>query len=320
MWFRRRKYSNRRIGRRYVLDVKLRSDHVRATRVRVGAMVFGVLFGTVFGLYVLWRVGEWTLEKVVYKNRSFAIQKIEVQTDGVIAAEQLRRWSGVKPGDNLFALDLARVKRDLELVSSVNTVSVERVLPRTLRLRVTEREPCAQVTVARKNARGVMEPVVFQLDPDGYVMLPLDPRQRATPPNEAEAQLPVVIGVSIPDLQPNRRLETPQIQAALKLIASFASSPMAGLVDLRQIDVSAAEIIVVKTGQGGEITFALDDFDRQLRRWRQVYDLGLRMRRNIATLDLAVTNNIPARWLEASAAPVNPARPVKPLRTRRQHV
>src|SRR6266540_5550445 len=139
MWF-SRKLRNRRSGRRYVLDVKLRSDHVRATRMRLGAIALGVLFGTVFGLYVLWRVGEWSLAQLVYKNRSFAIQQIDVQTDGVIALEQLRRWAGVKPGDNLFALDLARVKRDLEMVPVIGSVSVERVLPRTLRIRVTERE------------------------------------------------------------------------------------------------------------------------------------------------------------------------------------
>src|SRR5580765_3282654 len=141
MWFRRPKYRNRRSGRRYVLDVKLRSDQVRSSRMRLGAIAFGVLFGTVFGLYVLWCVGEWTLDRLVYKNHSFAIQQVEVQTDGVIAHEQLRRWAGAKLGDNLFALDLARVKRDLELVPCINSVSVERVLPRTLRIRVSEREP-----------------------------------------------------------------------------------------------------------------------------------------------------------------------------------
>src|SRR5258708_23750439 len=107
MWF-SRKFRNRRSGRCYVLDVKLRSDQVRSSRMRLGALAFGVLFGTVFGFYLLWRVGAWTLDRLVYKNHSFAIQQIDVQTDGVISLEQLRRCAGVKPGDNLFALDLAR--------------------------------------------------------------------------------------------------------------------------------------------------------------------------------------------------------------------
>jgi hypothetical protein len=70
---------------------------------------------TVFGLYLLWRTGEWALDKFVYENAEFAIQRVDVQTDGVIAPDQLRNWSGVKLGANLIALDLASVKRNLQL-------------------------------------------------------------------------------------------------------------------------------------------------------------------------------------------------------------
>jgi hypothetical protein len=63
-----------------------------------GGVALAVTFGTVFGLYLFWRTGEWALDKFVYENAEFAIQRIDVQTDGVIAPDQLRRWSGVKLG------------------------------------------------------------------------------------------------------------------------------------------------------------------------------------------------------------------------------
>ncbi len=113
MWF-RRKQKNRRLHRAHVLNVKLRSDQVRATRARLAALTGGILFGTVFGVYLLWRTGEWALNRFVYENSEFAIQHIEVKTDGMIAPDQLRRWSNVKLGDNLIALDLTSVKRNLE--------------------------------------------------------------------------------------------------------------------------------------------------------------------------------------------------------------
>ena len=158
MWFRRTQ-KNRRLNRGHVLDVKLRSDQVRATRTRLAVLALGVAFGTFLGLYLLWRTGDWALDRLVYENRTFAIQQIEVQTDGVIAPDQLRLWARVKPGDNLLALDLARVKRDLELVPLIGSVSVERILPRTLRIRVTEREPVAQVNVPRRDDHGGVEVV-----------------------------------------------------------------------------------------------------------------------------------------------------------------
>jgi len=80
-------------------------------------------------------------------------------------------------------------------------------------------------------------------------------------------------------------------------------------------------VLVVTTGQGGEITFGPDNFDRQLRRWRQIYDLGLSQQKAIAALDLAVANNVPVRWMLASAAPVSiTPKAVKPVKNRRKNV
>jgi len=302
MWFKPGP-KNRRLGRRHVLDVKLRSRQVQATRMRLGAVVLAVTFGTVFGLYLFWCAGEWALDKFVYDNSEFAIQRVDVQTDGVIAPDQLRRWSGVKPGDNLMALDLGSVKRNLDLVSTIGSVSVERVLPGTLRIRVMERQPVAQVDIPHAGPAGGIVVTVYQLDADGYVMQPLDPRLCVIPLAQVRDQLPVIAGLNVYQLQPGQRVESPQALAALQLIGDFDRSVMAGLVNLRRLDVASPGVIVATTGQGGQITFGLDNLDQQLQRWREIYDLGQRMNRAIAAVNLAVSNNVPVRWMEAVAAP-----------------
>jgi hypothetical protein len=319
MWF-KRKPKNRRLGREQVLDVKLRSSQVRAARTRIGAIGLGAIFATVFGLYLFYRTGEWVLSRCVYENKAFAIQEIDVQTDGIISVDQLRRWAGVKPDENLLALDLARVERDLRLVPLVQSVSVVKILPRTLQIRITEREPVAQVNVYRPRPNGGVESSVYQLDADGYVMLPLDPRQRATPLNQPIDSLPAIAGINPSELQPGRRIVAPQVQAALQLIMAFDQSPMAGLADLRRIDVSCAAVLVVKTGQGSEVTFGLADPESQLRRWHDIFDLGQKMSKAVASLDLAVTNNVPARWIDSSALPPVTPRPPKILRLRKKYV
>jgi cell division septal protein FtsQ len=318
--FFKRKPRNRRLGREYVLDVKLRSSQVRAARTRLVTLALGAVFAVVFGVYLLWRGGDWALDRLVYENKAFAIQEIDVQTDGIIAVDQLRRWAGVRPGQNLFALDLARVKRDLELVSLVQSASVERVLPHILCIRVVEREPLAQINVPRPSAGGGVTMAVFQLDADGYVILPLDPRQCSTPQNQPPEQLPVISGVDGNELQPGRRLEGPQIQAALQLVRAFEQSPMAALVDLQRIDLSAPDVLVVTTGQGSEITFGLTSLDQQIWRWHSIFESAQKVGKAIGTLDLAVRNNLPAHWLEASAVP--PATPKFPklLHNKKKHV
>src|SRR5205085_3853697 len=143
MW-RNRKPKNRRFERDRILDVKLRSSQRRQLRVRRAAILLVTALSIFLGLFGAWQVGEWLVRRFLTENPAFAIHQLDVQTDGVISIEQLRRWAGVRLENNLLALDLARVKRDLELMPAIESVDVERVLPHTLRIRVTEREPIAQ--------------------------------------------------------------------------------------------------------------------------------------------------------------------------------
>ena len=319
MWF-KREPKNRRLGRGHVLDVKLRSDQVRATRFRMVSVAACVVFGTVFGLYLFWRSGEWLLDKFVYENADFAIQTVEVHSDGVISPEQLRRWSGVKQGANLIGLDLTIVKRNLEMISVVDSVSVERVLPHTLKIWVVEREPVAQINVPHSDADGNITVSVYQLDNQGVVMQPLDPRLSTVPISQISDQLPVVTGLNLYEIQPGHRVESRQAQAALQLVSSFERSPMVGLVDLQRIDVSAPGVVVVNTVQGSEITFGLDNLELQLRRWREIYDWSQHQGKTIESADLAVANNVPVHLLAATLSPDSAPKAVKPLKIRRKNV
>jgi len=318
MWFKRQP-KNRRLNRGHVLDVKVRSDQVRATRTRIAVVAVSILFGSFLGLYLVWCIGAWALNTFVYENAAFAVQTIEVRTDGVIAPDQLRRWTGIKPGANLISLDLAAVKRHLELVPTIADVSIERILPRTLKVRVTERRPVAQVKVPRSDGAGGIAVSVFQLDADGIVMQPLDPRQSIIPLSQARGQLPLISGLNLLQLQAGHRVDAAAVQSALQLVSAFGRSPMAGLVDLRRIDVSSPNVIVVTTDQGSEITFGLQDLEQQLRRWRQIHDLGRQMNKTIASADLAVANNVPVRWMVMATTPAAP-RNATPANLRRRNV
>jgi len=316
MWL-RRSSRNRRLSPGQKLNVKLRSDQERVSRSWWAAKAVTVGVGTVFGLYVLWRLSDWGLDKFVYENPSFAIGQVEIQTDGTIPTDQLRRWSGVKPGANLIALDLASVKRNLELVSTIDTVSIERILPRTLIIRVTERRAVAQVNQLHALPDGDMMVSVFQLDANGHVMQPMG--LSLMPLDELKPRFPAIVGLNPAELQPGHALKSAQGLAGLNLIAAFQHSPMAGVVDLQSVDVAAPGVLVATSRGGGEITFSTDRLDQQLRRWRQVYDFGQCSGKMIASMDLAVSNNVPVKWNFASAEPETRPKS-KPMHSRRKNV
>jgi len=315
--FFRRKYRNRRHWRGHVLDVRLSSSQRREHRTRrlmwlfVGSAIF---FGAVYGG---WRGIGALIERYVYNNDAFAITRLEIETDGVLAAEQLRSWAGVRPKANLMRLDLARVKRDLEMAPAIEAVAVERALPGTLRIHVTEREPIAQVLLVRQ---GGSPGGRYTLDANGHFMFPIEPAQRASPPAQTNDALPEFLGILPQDVRPGRTTEAPQVHAALALVRAFNRSPMLGIVDVKLIDMRQAGVLVLTTRQGNEITFGPGDFEPQLRRWRTVHDHAARFGRHISGLDLAVGNNCPMQWVDAAGVSLAPPRPLKPSAYRKKHV
>lgn len=315
-----RKIKNRRHVRGHVLDVKISSSQRRQNRLRRLVLFLGTTL--IFGLAVagIWKGSELLLRKYAYENPAFAIRHLDIETDGVLSAEQIRTWAGVRLQDNLLALNIARVKRDLELVPAIETVSVERVLPRGLRIRVTEREPIARVVFPILRPGGQSERGTYLVDARGCFMFPIERHQRANPGVSGDDHLPVLTGIPLSDVRPGRTVELPQALAALGLVQAFQRSSMLGLVDVREIDIAQPGVLVLTTVQGSSISFGLADFDRQLDRWRLVLEQARQQGKHIASLDLAVANNSPMIWIDAAGVSAPPPKPVKPSPYKRKHV
>lgn len=302
MWWRR----NKNLGgmKRLAFDAANGKKHPRFVGL---AKIAALLVAAALVFLGVWKGGDWAIARVFYENDAFILRELDILTDGILQPEQIRRWAGVKTGDNLFGLDLLRVKRDLEMIPFVKSAAVHRVLPGTLRVHVTERRGIAQVVSLQRNSAGQFQSTVFAVDPSGMLLPALNK-------NTADATigpwLPLITGLPATELVPGRKLSGLQIAAALDLIRYFESSSMAAITDLQRIDISAPEVLQVRTWQGADVTFGLSGFERQVSRWRLIHDLGGRHGRALASLDLSVRNNSPVRWMEISQAPkFRPKRP-----------
>lgn len=318
MWGRSNK---KKLERQWLLDVRSRSGPLKALRLRMAVNALAISAGIVLVLFVSWKGGEFLVDQYVYTNPSFAIEKIDLQTDGIIPLEQIRAWANVKPGQNLLALDLARIKRDLELVPLIESASVERVLPRHLIIRVREREPIARVIVfSAKSKDALLEPSPVYLDEHGMVIPPLLRSLNTAAFDNATRFVPTITGISAAAFRPGHIVDSLAVLASLQWIRAFQSSEMAGHVEVRAIDVSSPAAMLVSTEQGNEVTFSYRDFETQLARWRGIHDLAQRRARLLASLDLAVTNYVPAVLLDATNGPPSIVRPVQPSPYRKKHV
>lgn len=78
-------------------------------------------------------------------NERFAVRTIEI--DGAVHTprEALDRVTQRYVGLNLFQIDIARVQRDLGHLGWVRRIDIEKNLPDTLRIKISERQPVALV-------------------------------------------------------------------------------------------------------------------------------------------------------------------------------
>ncbi len=319
MWPRR--LANRKLRRDNVLDVKLRSSATRRARLRLACTALAGALGTWFVLFLIWRAGNWALRALIYENDAYAVEHVEVQTDGILPVAWLSQWSGVKTGENLLALNLYRVQRDLELMPLVRRASVQRVPPNTLRVRIEERVPVAEVKLPQfRTDSGAPSWASYYLDETGAVIQWLEAWNAVLAGSLTNAPLPQLLGVSGAELRPGRTLTSVPALAALRLIAAFNDSPLCGLVELESVDVSGGSLLEVRTEEGARVTFGLERPQDQLHRWRLVHDYAQRQGKAIQSLDLSVTNNAPVVFADPDASPTSTPKAVKPSRNRKRHV
>ncbi|MCF7669459.1 MAG: FtsQ-type POTRA domain-containing protein [Verrucomicrobia bacterium] len=305
MWFKKKKNRKRRRDSKLV-ELKIHAKGARKFGVRLMLKALLISLMVLGGGVAIWHAGKWALDEFVYENEAFSINEIEVVTNGVIPKKQLCRWAGVEKGDNLLALDLGRVRRNLELVPFINSVAVERVLPQKLVIRVGERIPVLKVhALYRQPETGDFGISVYYIDKDGFVMMPLEVGggRRIAPFNRDN--LPVLYGVGGGQLRPGSRIEMPRVYGAVRLLAMFRSSSMSEGDSIARIDVSEHGVIHVITAKGSEIVFGLENMERQLLRWRAVYEEGMKRGERIGMLDLSVGNNVPVTWAGSGRLSMN---------------
>ncbi|MCB1125523.1 MAG: FtsQ-type POTRA domain-containing protein [Verrucomicrobiae bacterium] len=234
----------------------------------------------------------------------FALKEVQMfgSFQGVSRAELLLR-SGIAEGQNLLALDLDHVKRDVEMIPYVESVAVERILPHLLRLRVVERTPVARVKVFRMADDAGEAGSPNYLDRHGAVM---PARFNVTPPRDpfADRDLPMITGVSARDIRPGDRVADPAVEWAIAFVGRYERAPVRRLTALRSVDVAERGVLRVTLANGARVVIGPRDPDRQLLRLGLLHEVGAEHGQRLLEVDLSVENNCPSLWMPEGTAAV----------------
>ena len=140
-------------------------SRLRRNQRRIQVQRLLMILRTVALLAVVVIGAAWIYRKTQSDER-FAVRAIEVEGAKHTPRGALDLVTQRYVGLNLFQIDIARVQRDLNGVGWVRRIDIEKKLPDTLRIKITERQPVALVRTGEK---------LLYVDDEGVAFAELNP-------------------------------------------------------------------------------------------------------------------------------------------------
>jgi len=287
---RNQRLSNTRQRRQqHLLDVRVRSHKATQHRNKRILVVlskvllsFLVLAGIVFGV----RYGS---KRLFFENPDYRLSKIEVHTDGTLQREQVLQAAGLREGENIFSVNLSRVRDQLQQLAQVDEVEVVRSMPGEIGIKITERRPIAWITSEKQMTDPFGEDAAFLVDARGVVM-----KEKELLPQYLG--LPVISGCSNEGLVAGRVVDSSEVKSALELLRLSTRSFMQTRFQMREIDVSKGYGLFVTDKNHTRVIFGFDNLEVQLQRLEQLLVWADNSNRELETVNLMVQRNIPVTF------------------------
>jgi cell division septal protein FtsQ len=193
----------------------------RSERDKLLRVVFVVLITIAAAAFLIFSL-YWLKQVLFTQNPRLTLREVTVNTVGFWEnrEELLARRLNLKPGVNLFAVDVRKTRQELLKIPSVERGEVIRVLPDQIQLKIVERVPRAILMNPRSP---------WVVDENGFVVprYEINPRQLLS--------LPVLLGVPKDKIVPGRKID--ELKPALELIMhTVRSFPDIGVIGIDDAD------------------------------------------------------------------------------------
>ena len=299
--------ANRRIPparqtRGHVLDVRVRRATARRERKhRVLRAVAGVTLWLSLAAGLAYGFHEIT-QRFFLQNPEYNLRVVDTELDGLLTPEEVIRLTGLRPGTNIFRLDLAGAERALRAIDQIATASVQRDWPDTVRITITKRHPVAWLTAA---GRDFAAEEARLLDADGRTMRPyrIEPEYW---------RLPVIFAQDPALIEQGDPLATADLRAALDLLAARADRPD-HLLEIRSIDITKGFALTVTDANKARLVFAPEDPGDQLDRVQKLLENCQETGRQLDSVNLIPKKYTPVRFMLVSL-PEPPLESAQPRR------
>jgi cell division protein FtsQ len=266
---------------------KTKSKTAKKMVVRRGLVILLLAATAVALLFGIYKSLQYTGSLFLSRNPKFELKVINITTDGRLLPEQLGEYAGLRIGVNLFSIDFDKLRRKLEEVPLVESVTIDRKLPDTLNINVIERVAMAQI---RWNTRGLP----FLVDRYGVVL----------PMTRSGQALPLIEGLNLKSLRPGDRVEKPGISQCLELLAAADQLSLGSQVAFGSFDIRYPDFVTAIVNNDTTVRFPQHSAREKLIRLVSVLQLSNEQGRRVKTIDLTPDGrNVPVTFYDLVPAP-----------------
>jgi cell division septal protein FtsQ len=251
----------------------------KGTVARRGVLVFFGFFLSVIVLFGAYLLLSYAGSLFFSRNPHFELKHVIMSSDGRLTPSQLMEYGGVERGVNLFSIDLDPLRKNLEGVALIESVHIQRRLPDTLIVRVSERVAVAQVSWKWRAP-------CFLIDHEGVVL----------PPTRAGQALPMIEGLKLDQLRPGEMLSDSGVQYVLELLdASRSMGPSS--IEFERFDLRYPDYINAVLADGVSARFPRHSADNRIVRLAATLQMARERGQRIKTADLTPDGrNVPVTY------------------------
>jgi cell division protein FtsQ len=196
----------------------------------------------------------WVARRHILTSPRFAVTEITISGQKHRTAEQLVSVSGIGKGQNVFSVDLDRVRSRLLGDPWISDATVERRLPGTVIIQVAERELGAIVAL----------PESYLASREGEIFKRLEVGD--------PSDLPVITGLSLEQIADDRAGVVRSVKRALDLASDYEHASLAQRASLEEIHLAKDGSVTLVIGKDA-VSVALGDapFRRKLEQATRVF-------------------------------------------------
>lgn len=197
----------------------------------------GIKFGSGLLIVVCAAVAvAWGAYRYATTTPRFSVQRFDLDGARRVGVDDIQRLTGIRPGSNLFAIDVEAAERKLLTSPWVKAAKVTRDLPSALRVELTENQP---------EAVGSIDGKLYLVTEFGEPFKQIEPGD--------PYDLPIVTGISAENLANNRPAELERVASALEVLRQYQAMPLAKVYPPEELHLGDGRDLSLIVGASGVV-------------------------------------------------------------------